>query len=61
MRGGLRLRAVQAHRAVDHRVLLREQRHPVGRQPLSQQLPDSFDAEPDEVRLVGEQAVLAEL
>ena len=61
MRGRLRLWTVQAHRAIDHRVVLREQRRPVSCQPLIQQLPDSFDAETDEVHIVGEQAVLAEL
>ena len=61
VRGRFRLRTVQAHRAVDHRGALREQRRPVGGQPLVQQLPDSFDAEPDEVHIVGQQAVLAEL
>ena len=60
MRGRLRLWTVQAHRAVDHRGVLREQRHPVGCEPLIQQLPDSFDTESDEVHIVGEQAVGAE-
>ena len=52
------MRAVQAHRAGDHRGES-SKRQSVARKRLAEQLPDPLDAEPDQVHIVGEQAVIA--
>ena len=57
----VRMRTVQAHRAVDNRGAFRQQRPRAGNlAPLVQQLPDAFDAEAGQVEIAGEESLVAQ-